>query len=227
MKKRYLIISLALIAVCFSAAIITRASYRNDLLERIQNYSYFSNDKLQNVSDKEKIHSPDDLIRQSDVIVKCRFSGNRRITDEAFYTPVSISDIYKGNTGLKGKTITIVETVETVENEKITPKCHLLLSESFYIPLQKKNDYILLLKKLPLNPAEKADAFLDSQYYPVAQSAFGVYRISDMKQTKLIDVEKENIPFHQLSKFDLFATKQNELDTYYRYKQQIFEKIGI
>jgi hypothetical protein len=62
MKKRYLIISLALIAVCFSAAIITRASYRNDLLERIQNYSYFSNDELQNVSYKEKIHSPDDFI---------------------------------------------------------------------------------------------------------------------------------------------------------------------
>jgi hypothetical protein len=227
MKKGYYIIPAVLVIFCLLTAMTTRVSYRNDLMKRIQNYNYQSNDELQNVFDSKKFHSPDDLIQQADAIIKCQFSGNRQITDEAFYTPVLVSDVYKGNSELKGKTLTIVETINVIENYKITPNYFLLTTQGFYIPLQKGEDYILLIKKLPLNKARKSGTFLDSQYYPVSESAFGVYRISDIKQTKLINIEKDNIPFSQLSGFDLFASEQEQLDTYYQYKQQIFKAIGI
>ena len=84
-----------------------------------------------------------------------------------------------------------------------------------------------MLKKIPLNKARKPDKFLDSQYYPVSQSAFGVYRLSNGKQTKIINPEKESIKFSQLSDLDLFATNQAQIDTYYKFKEQIFKALDI
>lgn len=84
MKKGYYIIPAVLVIFCLLTAMTTRVSYRNDLMKRIQNYNYQSNDELQNVFDSKKFHSPDDLIQQADAIIKCQFSGNRQITDEAF-----------------------------------------------------------------------------------------------------------------------------------------------
>lgn len=206
--------------------LITRISYRNDMQKRILSYNYQSNDELENVFTSKKFHSSDDLIQQADLIVKCRFSGSRQVTDEAFYTPVIVADVYKGDKGLKGKTLTVVETVVIIENYDITPNFFIISNKGFYIPLQGGNDYLLLLKKLPLNEARKPNEFLDSQYYPVSQSAFGVYRMTNIKQMKLVDTEKDHTAFNKLSEFDLFATNQKQLDTYYQYKEQIFKTIG-
>jgi hypothetical protein len=231
MKRWLYLIPLFLIIVCFGISIKTRASYQSGLQERILNYDYQANDKLEDVFNKSNInisafHSSADLIQQADLIVKCRFSGNRQVTDEAFYTSIFVTDVYKGDKERKGKTLTVIETVYIIENYHITPNLFSISNHRFYIPLQNGNDYLLLLKKLPLNEARKPNEFLDSQYYPVSQSAFGVYRMSNIKQTKLVDPEKNHTPFNKLSEFDLFATNQKQLDTYYQYKQQIFKTIG-
>ena len=125
MKRRLYLIPLFLIIVCFGISIKTRASYKSGLQERILNYDYKANDKLEDVFNKSNInisefHSSSDLIEQSDLIVKCHFSGNRQVTDEAFYTSVFVKDVYKGNKELKGKTLTVIETVYIIENYNIT-----------------------------------------------------------------------------------------------------------
>lgn len=223
MKKWYWI-TLSFILICFLTGFITRLSYRDDIQERILTYNYQSNDELDNVFNSQNIQSSDDIIKQADLIVKCHFSGTRQITDEAFYTPVKVTEVYKGNQELNGRILTVVEAVDIIENYDIKPNFFLISNKGFYIPLQANNDYYLFLKKISLNKARKSDEFWDTQYYPVSESAFGVYRVSNTKQIKLFDPQKEHTSFNKLSKFDIYATKQEQLDVYYQYKEQVFEK---
>lgn len=126
MKKWPYLAIFSLIIVCFALAFKTRASYRSGLQQRMINYNYQANDALEDVFGKSNIsvaefHSPSDLVQQADIIVACHFSGNRQATDEALYSSVFVTDVYKGSSELKDKGLTIVETVNVIENYNITP----------------------------------------------------------------------------------------------------------
>ncbi|WP_101696779.1 hypothetical protein [Clostridium minihomine] len=222
MKRQHYLVPTLLILICFLTAFTVRMSYRNDLQSRMLNFNYQSNDKLENVLNKSTSHTAAERMQQADLIVKCSVTGTRQVTNEAFYTPVQITEVYKGDKERNKKTITVIEAADIMENDSTNPDDSLILNTGFYIPLQQENEYLLLLKKVSSH-----NELYNSHYYPVDQSAFSVYRISNAKQTKVIDPEKEKIKWNQLSEFDLFATDKEQIEVYYQWKKQIFEALKI
>lgn len=221
MKPKFYAIPAAIIAVCLVLAVVVRFSY-TDVGGKIYDYQYVASGVLADLLKAEKITSPQDVINQADIIVKAKYSGERKITSTAFYSQVKISQVYKGNKSLTGKELCVIETMSTLMQTR-----YVNAGGHFAIPLQPGEEYVLLLKPKQFDPHRKLDDFQKTQYYPVTQGAFGCYRISDKRQTVIMKDEQNKIyTINNLKGMDVYATDRQTLDTYYQYMDRIFDTIG-
>lgn len=220
MKARLYFIPLALAAVCLISAFVVRFSY-TDSGNQIYDYPYNASDTLADYLKENNVSSPQDLIREADVIVKAKYDGERQVTTDAFFSQVKVSQVYKGDHALVGKDLCVIETISAF------PKTRYMSAKGFLIPLQAGDEYILLLKQRQFDPDRKLDEFQKSQYYPAMQGAFGYYRVSNVKQTQLMNTDRQQYTLNSLKGMDLFATDQQVLNTYYQYKEQILKMIGM
>lgn len=220
MKPKLYFIPLALVLVCALIAAAVRFSY-TDAGDKVYDYQYVAGDILADLLKKENITSPQDVISRADLIVKAKYNGERKITSTAFFSQVKVSQVYKGDGSLIGKELCIIETVSTfMQTRFVNAGGH------FAIPLQSGEEYILLLKPKQFDPYRKLDDSQKTQYYPVTQGAFGCYRISDKRQTEIMDEQNKIYTVNTLKGMDVYATDGQILDTYYQYRDQIFSAIG-
>lgn len=219
MKAKLYFIPLALAAVCLISAFAVRFSY-TDAGNQIYDYPYNASDTLADYLKENNVSSPQDLIREADVIVKAKYNGERQVTTDAFFSQVTVSQVYKGDKALVGKDLCVIETVS------VFPKTRYIPSKGFLIPLQTGGEYILLLKQRQFDPGRELDEFQKSQYYPVMKGAFGYYKVSNKKQTQLMSADRQ-YTLNSLKGMDLFATDQQVLNTYYQYKEQILKMIEM
>lgn len=220
MKLKMYLIPFSLILVCIIFAAITRFSY-TDAGDAVYNYEYNANDVMSDLLKENKISSPADIIDQADIIVKAKYNGKRKIIPDAFFSEVSVSQIYKGNKALLNEELCIIEPLEV-----FTKKQYINARGHFTIPLQKGDEYVLLLNHKEFDKSRKLNDFEKSQYYPVTQGAFGCYRISRKRQTECLDKSKK-YTINDLLGMDIYATDSQVLDNYYDYKEQIFKSIGV
>lgn len=219
MKLKMYLIPFSLILVCIIFAAITRFSY-TDAGDAVYNYEYNANDVMSDLLKENKISTPVDIINQADIIVKAKYNGERKILADAFFSKVSVSKVYKGNKALLNQELCIIEPLEV-----FTKTQYINTGGHFTIPLQKGDEYILLLKPKEFDKSRKLNDFEKSQYYPVTQGAFGCYRVSGKRQTECIDKNKK-YTINTLQGMDIYAADRQVLDTYYDYKEQIFKAIG-
>lgn len=218
MKLKMYYVPAAIVLICLILAGVVRFSY-TDAGDKIYDYQFSAGDILPDYLKKNQISSPQDIINQADIIVKAKYSGNRKITTDVFYSRVTVLQVYKGEQSLTKKDLCVIETVH------VFPKTMFMPSSGFLVPLQSGDEYIFLLKKMQFDPSRNLNVFQNSQYYPVTQGAFGYYRISSGKQTQIMD-EEQKYTVNRLKGIDIFATNQQVLDTYYQYKEQILKTIG-
>ncbi|MCH3972233.1 MAG: hypothetical protein LKE53_05635 [Oscillospiraceae bacterium] len=181
MKIKLYLIPLSILLVAVITAGIVRVSYTDVISKEYQTYQFSSSlyDSIETIFKKNKIKDEEDLINQSDLIIKGKFTGERKITTHAFYSTVTAEDVYKGDKSFKGHNIIYTESIEVFNNTKF------LNSLSFMcLPLQKGREYILLLKKYPFNKARKLDDIQKKQYYLITNSALGYFPLNNAKQTE-------------------------------------------
>lgn len=220
MKLKFYAIPAAIVAACLVFAVIVRFSY-TDVGSKVYDYTYTSGGVLSDMLKEEKINAPEDVINQAELIAEVKYTGNRKITEAAFYSQVTITRMNKGDKALAGKEICVIEPVSTFIKTKFVNG-----AGRFLIPLQKGKNYLLLLKHKQFDPKRNLDDFQRSQYYPVTQGAFGCYQLSSQNQTEIIDNNK-TYTINSLKGFDIFATDRNTLNIYNQYKTQIFKHFSI
>lgn len=221
MKFKLYLIPLAALILCVALAGIVRGSYTN-IGEKIYGFDITSVGNLEAFK-KAEIQSSQDLIEKSDLIVRVKFNGERLVTDNAFYSTVHISDVYKGDSKMKGKDIIITESMATFTDTKYLNGYFM----SRWIPLQKDTEYLMLLKNIPFRPERKLNEFQQSQYAPITSSPAGCYRIGGQVQTKLFNFEKEKTTLNDLKGYAIYAITQEDLDRYYQLQNEVFKKLNI
>ncbi len=225
MKKRWYCIPAALTLVCLILAVTIRSSYQN-AGEDIYNYGFETENTFAavfqefSVSDVNQI--PGKLIENSDLIVKVKYSGNRLVTGEGFYSPVNVEKVYKGNSNFNGKQLYILEDMST-----FTYTRYVNTVSKAYLPLQRNNEYVLLLKKVQFDSGRTLNDFESSQYYPITQTAAGAYRLSSQKQTKVFSWDKKPESMNSLIGYDVPVEEKKQLDIYYELKNQVFGLLDI
>ena len=218
MKKKWYLLPLFCVIACFIFAAIVRVSYPKNLLNRAQTYTYNANaEDTTSFLEGKGFRTGADLVSGSDIIVQGKWSGERKATNDALYTPVNVEKVNKGSASLVGKTILVVQQMNVIENNE--QAFYYDAAQNAMIPLQKDVKYLLLLKHVPSDASKTVDSM---QYYPVSESAFGIYRLSNKKQPRILKSTEEIIHFNELQNFDLYTSKQAQLDKYYTYKADVF-----
>lgn len=224
MKKRWYFIPVALLLVCVVLAFAVRTTY-TDTSAQCGQFDYGCSTTLQPALDTLKVKKasdmPEKLIQGADLIVQAKFDGDRIFSSNAFFSTVKITRIYKGSQSFQGTELRIVETVDYTSFMKF-----LSAGNGFYIPLQKGDEYLLILKKVPFQSARKLTAFQKNQYYSYTQSAFGAFRMAKEKQTKIFK-EDEKLTLNMLKGYDIPAVDQNTLATYYQVKEKVMQLLKI
>lgn len=221
MNKRFYLIPTIVALFCVITAVVARNSYTN-IGNGVYQYRINGGGDCSTVLQHEKIHSAEDLIDRSELIVRAKFDSQRLIRDNGFYTTVHISRVLKGDKGLENKDIIVTEAVVIFTNTKFINEALTPL----WIPLQQNNEYLLLLKKISFDPHRVLNDFQKMQYYPVTQSAFGCYRLSGKNQTETMN-NKESYTVNSLKGFEIFAYDRKTLDAYHQYKAQILSRFSI
>lgn len=220
MKLKFYVIPAAVAAACLVFAAVVRFSY-SDAGAKIYDYNYAAGGELTDVLKKNGVAAPEDVINQADLIVEAKYSGNRKVTKNAFFSEVDVGHVYKGDGTLAGKEICVIESMWTFT------KTHFLnAGGTFSIPLRTGESTLLLLKHKQFDPERKLDAFQKSQYYPVTKSVFGCYRLSPGGRTELVD-ENKAYTVHSLKDFNIFTGDPQTLETYKRYRAWILGRFGI
>lgn len=226
MSRKFYLIPLSLILVIFVMAGIDRFSYTN-LGEKYYNWYYntsLDHEDKSDVSDMLKgcsISSCTDIFNKADLVVKCRTEGRKTITDSLFYTPVRVLKVYRGNQSLAGKQITLLEDI------KINNYFKSLDSSYGYVPLQSGQDYVLCLNKKQWNPRKIPSKAESIQYFITSDSAFGVYRVSSRRQTKLYHYDSKKNTINSTMGADVLTDSPDILDQYYGLKSELFQKYKI
>ncbi|WOC33375.1 MULTISPECIES: hypothetical protein [Caproicibacterium] len=224
MKKKWYLIPAALLLVCVVLAFAVRTTYTDTTAQSGQ-FAYSCSTSLQPVLDSLKVQKvsdiPENLVQNADAIVRAKFDGDRTFSTNAFFSTVKVTQVYKGSQSLKGTDLRIVEAVDYFSFVKT-----LNAGDSFYIPLQKGDDYLLILKKVPFQSSRKLTDFQKNQYYPYTQSAFGAFRMAQDKQTKLFG-KNDKRTLDTLQGYDVPASDQKSLDAYYQVKEKVMQLLKI
>lgn len=224
MKKRWYFIPVALLCVCVVLAFAVRTTYTDTSAQSGQ-FDYMCSTTLQPALDTLKVKKasdmPEKLIQGADLIVQVKFDGDRIFSSNAFFSTVKITRVYKGLQSFQGTDLRIVEAVNYTSFAK-----SLTVGNSFYIPLQKGDEYLLLLKKVPFQSSRKLTDFQKNQYYPYTQSAFGAFRMAQEKQTKLFS-ENDKLTLDTLQGYDVPAGDKKSLDAYYQVKEKVMQLLKI
>lgn len=220
MKLKYYSIPLVAVLLCVVFAVAVRFSYTN-AGDKIYDYNFVSGGDMTDLFKTNKITSSSDLMAQSDVIVKAKYIGERKVTSDAFYSNVKVLNVYKGDQTIKGANLCVIEPLAVFTQNKFVNA-----SRAFLIPLQPDGEYLLCLKHMQFDSARTLDSFQKSQYYPVTQGAFGCYRFSNKNQTKIMD-DNKTYTINSLKGLDIFTDDRKVLNTYNQYKEQIFSRLGI
>jgi hypothetical protein len=216
MKEKMYFIPLGLVIFCIIVATVVRFSYTNCGNE-IYTYTFAATIPSTNkILSKNNITTVDDLINQSDIIVKCKYSGYRQITSDAFYSEVLISDVYKGDKSLIGKNINIIENVYTF------PENRYLNSIDGYIPLQVNVEYLLILKHAQFDKLRHLSDFENKEYYVLTNSPFGSYRVTQT-QSGLVN-SNINMTLKTIKDLDIVTNDKKVLDIYNSYRNGIISK---
>lgn len=221
-RKFYLIPAAFILLLCLFAG-VTRTSY-TDIGKGFLDYPYVS---ALSDEDVDKFFLTNELSTyaqipdRADVIVKCKVNNGQKITSDAFYTPVQISAVYKGNKGLSGHQIQIIEPITIDYRQKQ------LTSLFGYVPLQTGKEYILFLNKKEWDPNKRPSDFENSQYYITTNSAFGVFSAGNQKQVHTIPDNAKSYTAHKVYGTEIFTSGSKILNNYYELKSSIWKKYHI
>lgn len=227
MKLKWHLIPLAILLVAVITAGVVRGSYTDVISKEYQTYQFSSslNDSIETIFKKNKIKDEEDLINQSDLIIKGKFTGERKITTQAFYSTVTAEDVYKGDKSFKGQNIIYTETIAVFKETKF-----LNGSSGMCLPLQKDREYILLLKKFPFNKARKLDSIQKKVYYLITNTSVGCFPLGNAKQTRFFKYEDElsqKTTLGTMKGLDIYASSKSQLDEYYEVKSKVFPLFKI
>ena len=152
MKWRYWIgIWCFLLIVSLIVGFRTRASYTDRMSDwpTVLNAQYLYNNGTIGSASNINYHT---LESQSQLVVKCSFTGVRKAENQCYLSTLTISQVYKGSKMLRGETIQVFEPVSTIKfsannlkalddpNNKSMYQEYIELNQKFDI--DGKNDYL-------------------------------------------------------------------------------------
>lgn len=223
MKNKFFYLAItAVVAVTAVTALAARFSYLPDG-SGVLNYKYnfntvYAKDLLSGSLWETSASSAADLYKQADVVAACKFTGNRYISTDAFYSTVSVDRIYKGSGSLKGHDILVIEyALTSVRN-------HSVVMSTGQTPLKKGEEYILLLTKKKTSGYRAAGDIMSSEYSVLTNSPFGKYRVSEMQQKPVIG---KPAVLKDLNNYDYATDDLSSIKLYDRFRNSLFEKLGI
>lgn len=222
MKLRYYSIPLLVVLACAAVALVVRLSYTSP--DR-SIYDYILNPENSFFWDKEPLVPPDanEIINQSDMIVKAKFDGQRDFNDNGFYTTVTVSEVYQGDQTWVGKQLCVIEELAIIDFTQ-----YLNTGGRVYLPLQEGEEYILLLKWVDFLPQRELTPRQATECYPTTQSSLSTYRLTNTVQTELFEYREDHpVTLNSMKGLDLAVNRQADLDYYYKTKNEIFEQFGI
>ncbi len=222
MKMKLYFIPLAFVVAAMLFAGAAHFSFQ-DIGDGINGYYYNSAGSLDEALKEATIASPQDIIKQADIVVKARYSGNYQVTGQGIYNQLKVTDVFHGDSSLKGNCITMIQDTDVMPDQK-----YIAPNDWLSTPLQKGKAYILLLKHKGFDSDRILTASQKQQYYPVTNSILGCYLLTDSQQTEIIDTHKKsNLLFQNIQGKEVFATNKKDLNKYYQYKSQTFKQLGI
>lgn len=223
LKLYFIPLAFAVAAMLFAGA--AHLSF-HDIGDGINGYYYDSAGSLDSVLKEANSASPQDIIKQADIVVKARYSGNYEVTGLGVYYQLNVTDVFHGDSSLKGNCITMIQDADVMPDQK-----YIAPNDWLSTPLQKGKEYILLLKHKEFDPDRILTASQKQQYYPVTNSILGCYLFTDSQQTEVINAthsrNNSSILVQNIRGKEIFATSKKDLNKYYQYKSQIFKQLGV
>lgn len=222
MKRKWYLIPAALVLACVLFAGIVRVSYTDTVAGELHTYLFLpGGENWDAVFQKNGIQSPEDLPAQADVIVKARFDGERRVRSNAFYSAVSVEEVYRGEKSLAGTSILVTESISTFQSTRFLNGAMMPM----WVPLHKGAEYVLLLKHVPFAKERALNGFQSRQYFPVTNTPAGCYLLEHGKRTGV--VAKQDCTTDDLAGYAFYTQDPQQADAYYAIKEAVFKKLGL
>lgn len=141
--------------------------------------------------DDSKINNINNLIDESDYVLRIRMNDNPKIVGNGIINNVKVSEVIKGEKIKLGDTIKIYDLINNLIGDYV---------EYFggITPLNKENNYIVFLKKAP-SPNIK-----DS--YIFASIKYGHFNISNLESNVLTNYEQGSLYVKDILKYDYIET---------------------
>lgn len=238
MKARWYAVPFVGILVCMVASLIVRGSYF-DVTDSVGGIAFSLRGMgsfQQNDEWRQKMNQPiydvDYAIVQAKLVVCAQFSGDRFVYQNGFYSHVTVKEVYRGDEKWLGEQICVMERMEiSIPSPQYTTYIPSICPlEGPYLPLQKGDNYILLLAPYPYHEARVLTQEEQRRFYPVTCNAMSVFRLSAKRQTRVFEEYDNTVSSPPLSTFDgvdLCAATQEDLIRYYDAKDKVCQTFDI
>lgn len=216
-------LSSILVVLGMLAAMFIRFSFTN-VGDQIYDYEFgggITSSVMKESFAEFHITKPEDMVANADTILKVKYGGHRQVTELAFYSQVTVLEVYKGDKALNGKEINVMEDISTfVSNKYVNSVAALTV-------MQPENEYLLLLKKPQFDETRKLTEYQQNLFYIYPKYSLGCFPIMDQKQTKLYPIDDGTQTLNNRKEFEVYIVDQEGLDLYYQYKDTIFKLLSV
>jgi len=219
MKKRFLIIWLAILGICVLAGIMTRLSYTNFTVDKIDKIDEFLCCNTFFRTQDVDFSSIEHLFDSSDLIARVRKTGVSSHQRMTVLSEVKVIDVIAGDEKYQGEIIYVYEPSYFIFNSELY---YVFLG---YILMQDEEEYILFLqKKASSNLSAKIEMEKNS-FVITTKSALGKFKVGGSHQDTILD-ENLSYTYGQIRHLELLVSDKKELEFYLSVKNQVLERIA-
>lgn len=247
MKIRgWLIAWAVLLAACVTEGFYTQSTFTNVASHWDQalqsKYEYSTSSGIND----GKNTSYDTLAKKSQLIVRCSFTGKRRMQNACYLSEVKVLQVYKGDPKISGQTIRVYEEVDTQYQKTyftssggkltlnynkppypIESNCTRTLSQSLghYTMLKSGPQYVLFLNPKPAPP--KAASPKRPQNYVLLDSSFSKLTLDTGTTAESYKKPSLSLTLKDSFHYEILLQGNTSIQLYFQTKQAVLSRLNL
>ncbi|MDQ0884717.1 hypothetical protein [Peribacillus sp. V2I11] len=217
------------ISICFFIlgavifASFTRQSFKDNVHKSNINQGY-KNSYVSIQNDEEftslyfnnNINNLDQLIKESDLIVKVKVSNERELYNQAILSKMKVKEVYKNFNDQ------VNQYFYMFEPNYFNFDTYMALSG--YNILKPTQEYILFLKQLKIPNGYKYEKKEKLMYVPVS-TVYSKYSINTENTTKLIN-SNSTIQYEQIENYEILTDNKQTLAKFHSFKKDVLDRFN-
>lgn len=225
-RGRIIIFSLSILTfIAIIVGIATRSSYINDidisLLSSNSEKLYVGIEDIQDKYFTTDIITLDDLLENSDYVVKIKRTNEIQIMERCLLTKCEVKKVYKTK-----DTDKIHDYIYIYEPATFSVQYNLFMTTGGYNFMNSQHEYIVFLKDLKIPDGYKAST-IEENSFMFTNPQLSLFNCSQKNTTILIDESKYregSITYNMIKDYDILFIYEEEKQIYDKIREQVISR---